>query len=179
VNVGPGPTDAYQQYELSLIQGQFDLEYEFAEATKMAAGAQARLQQDVNVVEQANATIRERNARLVDALRRVAGTDLGDDREAWLKWYMSPPGYTYTPPKDRPKQTLDVEVPLPYVPQRGPRTVGDRDGPGGGGGGSTGWCMIWEHLKNRPPRSGSCFAAGTPVLTPDGRQAIETLRAGE
>jgi hypothetical protein len=39
--------------------------------------------------------------------------------------------------------------------------------------------MVWEQLKNGPPSHGQCFAAGTPVLTPHGQQAIESLRAGD
>ena len=116
------PTSSYQQFEQMQIQAKIDLDFELNETAKMAAGAQAQLQHDVNVVEQANATIRETNARLTEALRRVAGKDLGEDREAWLKWWMNRRGYTYIPPKDRAKATIDMQVALPYVPQSGPAT---------------------------------------------------------
>jgi len=96
----------------------------------MAEGAQAQLQHDVDAIEAGNATTRELNARLAEALRRVSGKDLGDDKEAWLKWYMERRGYKYIPPTDRPKPTVDVQVPLPYVPQAGPPVVQE----GGGGG---------------------------------------------
>jgi len=39
--------------------------------------------------------------------------------------------------------------------------------------------MIWEHDKGQKPRTGPCFAAGTPVLTPEGPRPIETLRPGD
>ena len=58
----PGPTKSYQVYERTVLQAQVDRDFEFTEAAKMAAGAQAQLQHDVNVVESANAMIRERNA---------------------------------------------------------------------------------------------------------------------
>ncbi len=95
----PGPTKSYQQYEKSVLQAQIDRDFALDETAKMAEGAQAQLQHDVNVVEEANATIRERNARLSEALRRVAGQDLGEDREAWLKWWMKRKGYSYIPPE--------------------------------------------------------------------------------
>ena len=139
----------------------------FDEAAKMAAGAQAQLQHDVNMVEEANATIRERNARLSEALRRVAGQDLGEDRETWLKWWMKRKGYSYIPPENRPKQTVNVQVALPYVPQRGPDVITE-----GGAGPQPKYCMLWEHDKGQAPKLGKCFAAGTLVLTPDGQQAI-------
>ncbi len=169
------PTKAYQAFEKNQIQAQIDRDFTIEETAKMAAGAQAQLQHDVNVVEEANATIRERNARLAEALRRVSGKDLGEDREAWLKWWMTRRGYTYIPPPDRPKATVNVQVALPYVPASGPPVATQ----GGGGGAGGGWCMLWEHDKGKQPRWGKCFAAGTPVLTPGGRRAIETLRAGD
>ena len=169
------PTQAYQAFERNQIQAEIDRDFNLGETAKMAAGAQAQLEHDVNVVEQANATIRERNARLAEALRRVSGKDLGEDREAWLKWWMARRGYTYIPPKDRPKATVDVQVPLPYVPRSGPPSV--TQGTGGAGGGQ--WCMLWEHDKGQIPKWNKCFAAGTPVLTPGGPRAIETLHTGD
>jgi hypothetical protein len=171
----PDPTPAYQTAERLQLQARINRDFEFEEATKMAAGAQMQLEHDVNAVEAANATIRETNARVSEALQRVAGKDLGEDREAWLKWYMERRGYAYVPPADRPKGTVDVQVPLPYVPKSGPAVVTS----GGGGGGGSGWCMVWEHEKGQKPRTGSCFATGTPVLTPEGPRAIESLRPGD
>ncbi len=168
------PSQAYQQFERNLLQAQIDAEFQFQEASKVAAGAQAQLANDVNVIEAANATIRERNARLAEALRRVSGQDFGEDREAWLKWWMEKRGYKYIAPKDRDKAILDMQVALPYFPTSGPARVAN-----GNSASNPGWCMLWDHEKNRPPVAGQCFAAGTPVLTPGGVQAIETLRCGD
>lgn len=171
----PDPTAAYQNAERIQLQAQVNRDFLYDEATKMAVGAQIQLQHDVDAVEAANATIRETNARASEALRRVAGKDFGVERETWLKWYMERRGYAYVPPAEAAKATVDVQAPLPYVPQSGPAVVTG----GGGGGGGSGWCMIWEHEKGKKPRTGSCFAAGTPVLTPDGPRTIESLRPGD
>ena len=168
------PTSSYQSYERNLLQAQIDAEYQLQETAKVAAGAQAQLRNDVSVIEAVNATIRERNARLSEALRRVSGKDLGSDREAWLKWWMETRGYKYIPPKDRDKTTLDMQVALPYLPTHGPARVAD-----GNNTGNPGWCMIWDHEKGQAPRTGQCFAGGTPVLTPTGEQSIETLHPGD
>ena len=55
-----------------------------------------------------------------EALRRVTGKDLGEDREAWLKWWLESRGYKYIPPKDRDKATVDMQVALPVLPHLGP-----------------------------------------------------------
>ena len=170
----PGPTKSYQVYERSVLQAQVDRDFEFEEAAKMAAGAQAQLHHDVNMVEAGNAMIRERNARVSEALRRVAGEDLGEDRETWLKWWMKRRGYSYIPPEKRPKSTVNVQVALPYVPQSGPETITATTG-----GPQPKYCMLWEHDKGQVPQHGICFAAGTRVLTPNGQLAIETLRPGD
>ena len=141
----------------------------------MAGGAQSQLEHDVAVVEAANGAIRETNARLAEALRRVSGADFGTDSEAWLKWWMSRRGYQYIPPEKRPAPTVDVQVPLPYVPASGPPVLTS----GGGGGGGRGWCLVLDKEKGQKAKPGTCFAAGTLVLTPDGPRAIETLRTGE
>src|SRR5262249_31354586 len=177
VKTTPDPSAAYQAFEQSELQGQANGDFELSEALKMAAGAQAQLERDVAFVEAANATVRETNARLVEALRRVSGQDLGTDREAWLKWWMGRRGYNYAPPEKRPAPTVDVQVPLPYVPSSGPPIL--TPGGAGGGGGLHGWCLVWDHEKGQRPKTGSCFAAGTLVLTPAGPRVIETLRAGD
>jgi hypothetical protein len=175
VKTTPDPSRAYQQFERSELQGQSNGDFELGEALKMAAGAQSQLEHDVAVVEAANGAVRETNARLAEALRRVSGQDFGTDREAWLKWWMSRRGYSYIPPEKQPTTTVDVQVALPYVPASGPPVLT----PGGGGGGGRGWCLIWDHEKGQKPNIGSCFSGGTLVLTPGGPRAIETLGAGD
>ena len=166
----PGPTQSYQQYERTVLQAQIDRDFVLDETAKMAQGAQAQLQQDVNLVEQANATTRERNARISEALGRVAGVDMGEDREAWLKWWMKRMGYSYIPPEQRTKKTVNVQVPLPYVPQKGPDQLTQ-----GASSPQPQYCMLYEHDKGQNPRWGPCFAAGTRIATPDGQREIQTL----
>ncbi len=170
----PGPTKGYQQFEQSVLQAQIDRDFALEETAKMAAGAQAQLQNDVGVVEQANATIRERNARLSEALTQVAGVDLGEDRERWLKWWMERKGYTYIAPEKRERAVVNVQVPLPYVPQSGPEVITQ-----GGAGPQPKYCMLYEHDKGSLPLWGKCFGSGTTVLTPTGPRPIEALKAGE
>ena len=152
----PGPTQSYQVYERPVLQAQIDRDFTLDETAKMAEGAQAQLQQDVGVVEQTNATIRERNARISEALGRVAGVDLGEDREAWLKWWMKRKGYSYIPPENRPKKTVNVQVPLPYVPQKGPDALTQ-----GASSAQPQYCMLYDHDKGQNPTWNKCFAAGT------------------
>ncbi len=106
-----------------MLQAQINAEFQLQEASKVAAGAQAQLANDVNVIEAINGTIRERNARVAEALRRVSGKDFGEDREAWLKWWLESRGYKYIPPKDRDKATVDMQVALPYFPSSGPAQI--------------------------------------------------------
>ena len=87
---------------------------------------------------------------------------------------MKRQGYSYIPPEKRTKQTVNVQVALPYVPQSGPEVI-----TASSGGPQPKFCMIWEHDKGQAPKHDICFAAGTLVLTPDGRQAIEGLRPGD
>jgi hypothetical protein len=168
------PTASYQQYERTLLQAQIDAEFQLQEASKVATGAQAQLANDVNVIEAVNGTIRERNARVSEALRRVSGKDLGEDREAWLKWWMEARGYQYIPPKDREKATVNMQVALLYFPTSGPPRIAN-----GNSASNPGYCLVYDHEKGQPPKTGQCFAAGTSVLTPDGMRAIETLRKGD
>ena len=142
------PTPDYQQYERIRLQAQINAEFQLEEAAKVAAGAQAQLANDVNVIEATNGTIRERNARVAEALRRVSGKDLGEDREAWLKWWLESRGYKYIPPKDRDKATLDMQVALPYFPSSGPARVAN-----GNSAGNPGYCMVYDHEKDHAPYS--------------------------
>jgi hypothetical protein len=172
----PDPSAKYQTFEKGQIEAKFDRDFEIDETAKMAAGAQAQLQADVNAIEAGNATVRELNARLSEALRRVSGKDFGDDKEAWLKWYIERRGYKYIPVEEREKKTVEVQVALPYVPSTGPPVIGEG---GGAGGPSPKFCVIWDHEKGQRPVNHRCFAAGTLILTSDGLRPIETLRAGD
>ena len=43
----------------------------------------------------------------------------GGTREGREEWLMEHNGYAYIPPRDRPRATVDVRVPLPYAPTGG------------------------------------------------------------
>ena len=83
-------------------------------------------------------------------------------------------GYQYIPPKDREKATVNMQVALPYFPTSGPPRIAN-----GNSASNPGYCLVYDHEKGQPPRTGQCFAAGTRVLTPGGMRAIETLRKGD
>jgi hypothetical protein len=88
---------------------------------------------------------------------------------------MKRKGFSYIPPEDRPKQTVNVQVQLPYVPQSGPDVLSKSSSPST----QPQFCMLWEHDKGQNPHWGKCFATGTPVLTPDGLREIQDLCAGD
>ncbi len=117
-----GVTKNYQKYEKLVLQGQIDSEFQLEESAKMAEGAQAQLQQDVNMLESTNAMIRERNARVSEALRRVAGQDLGEDREEWLKWWMKRKGMTYIPPEKPRRKRSTFRFRSPTFPRAAPQS---------------------------------------------------------
>ncbi len=104
----------------------------------------------------------------------VSGKDFGSDREAWLKWWMEKRGYTYIAPKDRDKATFNVQVALPYLLASGPARVMN-----GNTISNPGYCIILDHEKGAPPKTGQCLAAGTLVLTPAGVKTIESLQCGD
>ena len=160
----PRPDPGLSAVRENLLQAQIDAEFQLQEASKVAAGAQASLQNDVNMIEAANGTIRERNARAAEALRRVSGKDLGEDREAWLKWWMEKRGYKYIPPKDRDKATVDMQVALPYLPTAGPARIAN--------GNSVEQPRVLHGLGSRKGSAAQNWAVfcrrDTPVLTPGG-----------
>ena len=156
--------------------GQLMLEYQ-----KAALSSQLQLQADVAVVEANNATIRDRNGQLVGVLQDVTGEDLGDDREAWQRWWVDRLGYTYTPEPPPETPTVVEEIPPAYTPQdvgvstslmgqipSGPsyRPVA-RISPEG----------IARTEALHIPRC--CFGAGTMVRTLRGDRPIESLRVGD
>jgi hypothetical protein len=171
----PEVTHEYQVYERAMLQARVNRNYEINQTEQTNAAAEAQLQQDVLAVEAENGRIRESNARLVAALERTSGKSFGDDREAWLKWWVERKGYTYLPPNQPTKETVDVHVPVGVPSTPPPLLV-----PGASGGGGSGYCMVFE--KDSPTKratTGTCFAAGTPVQTVKGLRPIETLRADD
>jgi hypothetical protein len=109
---------------------------------------QSAMASDIQAIETQNAQATLINGRVIDILHASldAPPDLGDDTDAWRKWWYDQNGYTYEPP---PKVELIQQFsvsPPPLLPA---------------------------------PRTGECFAAGTPVHTPDGPVSIESLQVGD
>jgi hypothetical protein len=179
----PDPRLAYQVFEAQVVQQVILLDWLLSETQKMSYGAALRQQKDVETIEAYNASVRQTNTRASEALAGVTGQNLGDDRAAWLKWWNDQRGYAYSPAEAPPKITLLLHVPLPYMPSFGPPIIVPRLGAGPGGAGP-GWCLVYDHGRDPVRRSewwasGTCFGAGTPVLTPDGPRTIESLRPGD
>ena len=126
------------------------------EAQRSAQSSQQQLDLDVAALEKANAAVLRANEPTLQALRVVTGKDLGDDPEAWAKWWTENQGYAFHLTQTAEKPTVIEDVPTGYVPMTVPQVV---NGP-----------IIISH---------SCFAAGTTVRTIQGDRAIETIRAGD
>ena len=126
------------------------------EAQRSAQSSQQQLDLDVAALEKANAAILRANEPTLQALRVVTDKDLGDDPEAWAKWWTENQGYAYHLTQTAEKPTVIEDVPTGYVPLTVPQVV---NGP-----------ITVVH---------SCFAAGTAVRTIQGDRAIETIRAGD
>ncbi len=139
--------------EVDLPVGQMMLE-----AQKSAIAAERQLESDVQNVERFNAAVRASNNRVIPALTALTGEDLGENQEAWGKWWTNEQGYAITS-NTQPTITFVEEVPLAYTPQVAPQVI---DSPVGA-----------------VQRTHSCFAAGTPVQTLTGLRPIETIRFGD
>jgi hypothetical protein len=48
------------------------------------------------------------NTRVLGVLAATTGQKLGEDQEAWRKWWAEEQGYTYDPPPPRPRQDLTL-----------------------------------------------------------------------
>jgi hypothetical protein len=133
-----------------------------AEIRKTAYVAQQQLLADVKVLEKQNASILRRNEPIVHILGMVVDRKLDGTRSAWAQWWTEEQGFAYRAPDASTRPTVVEEVPLAYQPAPVDRYVYQ---PGVG--------------YTPPPRSTSCFAAGTPVLTLDGPRPIESIRVGD
>jgi hypothetical protein len=52
--------------------------------------------------------VEQLNARVIGVLKAATGMNLGEDREAWRKWWAEEQGYTYLPPPARARQDLTL-----------------------------------------------------------------------
>jgi len=132
-----------------------------AEAQTAAFGAQQQLVNDVQMIERYNAPIKDLNGRIRQLLSGPAGSDLGDNRESWQKWYVDLLGYAVAPQMASPETpTMIEQVPIAFQPQAAPFNIAD--GP-----------VVVQAIRH------SCFGAGTPVKTLTGLRPIESIRAGD
>ena len=113
--------------------------------------AQERLETDVHYLNTYNTTIEDRNARILPVLQQGTGVGLGVDPDGWQDWWLDEVGY-------RAYRRLNNST--------APRVV-------------TELVSVPVFIPRRPIRTGSCFAAGTPVWTDRGLAPIETLAMGD
>jgi Pretoxin HINT domain len=129
-----------------------------AEATKVAASSEARLEEDVRALEAINGEIYRINAPLVGYLETISGRSLGSRPEAWRAWWIDSLGYDYHRVGDVNKPTLMQTVCPTYQPEV----------PQG---------FSYSSSSGYMPMS--CFAGGTPIQTITGTRAIETIQVGD
>ncbi len=65
------------------------------EVRKSVASAAQQLEHDVAQVEATNTAYRQLNGRVLPLLQTVTGQDLGEDPEAWERWWTDQQGYAY------------------------------------------------------------------------------------
>ncbi|HEU5118396.1 MAG TPA: polymorphic toxin-type HINT domain-containing protein, partial [Isosphaeraceae bacterium] len=130
------------------------------QALESAIVAERQLEQQVRALNLANASIEAWNTRVVSSLTTLTGQDLGNDGEAWAKWWLNDQGYAYSPKPESPRATLVEDVPLAFNQTPvSPRVI---NGP------------VVGYV-----RAHSCFAFGTPVQTRNGLKAIESIQLGD
>jgi hypothetical protein len=133
------------------------------DAQASAAAARRQLAGDVQELEAYNAPIEWLNRRARELLTEVCGVDYGADRQSWERWYVDLLGYAYgspTEPTRAEKPTVVEQVPLDYEAQAPPK-------------------IAYQGPSNVSFIRYSCFGAGTPIITLEGRLPIEDLRAGD
>lgn len=129
------------------------------EAQKGAVAAGQQLQNDINTVETYNTAARQQNSRVLSLMRDATGQDLGENRQAWVKWWADEQGYATRTPDRAPVPTLVQNVPPSYVP--------------------TPLSPAFALGSAAMPLSHACFGAGTPVRTLTGLRAIEQVQVGD
>jgi hypothetical protein len=151
-NAAPQGYRAYTTNEalyLAAIQARF-------EGLKQAIEYQTEAELTNAVVSAHNAIAEEFNGRVKAALTQVAGRSMGESPREWWEEWREYSGYdTYERSTER---TYDVT----YTQQQVTATP-----------------TLEQLPPPPPPVRHECFTAGTPVWTRDGKQAIETLKAGD
>ncbi len=88
------------------------------EARRATAAAQQQMLDDIGEVESFNRDALAMNATVETVLKSLTGRDLGQDGEAWRRWWAEEQGYAYAETSQPiAKPTFDQQVPLNYVPQ--------------------------------------------------------------
>ena len=147
--------------------GQLMLQYQTAAVVALRQQAD-----DVQVVKDYNRVVGRVNDRVSQVLSGATGASLGDDAEAWTKWWVDQLGYAYKAPEPTPVPTYVENVPLAYVPPGVPTVSSSAPG----GPPSTSVTVT----KSFTPGGGhSCFAAGTAVRTLVGQRPIESVKVGD
>ena len=125
------------------------------EAQKTAAAPQQQLQNDVNSINQYNASLDQINDRVVPVLKDISGRDFGSDTVAWQKWLNNLVGFNSLqasePPDGDRERSAGVSTPADSA-----RHV---------------------HAPIGVQRM-SCFGAGTMVRTLDGIGADRVAESG-
>jgi hypothetical protein len=128
------------------------------EAEKGAAVARQQLQSDVNTVDAYNKDTHQHNDRILTVLRQATGQELGENQQAWRKWWINEQGYATPKTEARPLPTVVQNVPLNFTPAPlSPSLV----------------------VGSQFSLSHSCFGAGTSVRTLTGSKAIEQVHVGD
>jgi hypothetical protein len=125
-------------------------------AQKTATAAQQQLENDVNSINQYNASIDQINDRIVPVLQDISGRNLGSDTVAWQTWLNNLVGYNSLQASE--PTTVTENVPLAYQPPPIP---------------------IESFTAPIGIQRISCFGAGTIVRTLTGSEAIESLKLGD
>ncbi|MDB5351230.1 MAG: hypothetical protein JWN86_2477 [Planctomycetota bacterium] len=153
VIIGPLNAIPADEIRFRMILRDIQIANDLAEVDRAAVSAQMQLQRDVATLENANAIARSVNDRSIAVLTNCTEGTLGEDREAWAKWWTERQGYAFvSPPQASFKPVIDQDATLQYQPQ-----------------------FITTPLRT----THSCFAAGTAVRTRDGMKSIETLKLGD
>jgi hypothetical protein len=126
-----------------------------ADVQRSARAAQSQLEGEVKQIEDYNRPIRDINRKARQVLSDSTGVDLGEDPDAWQRWFVDMQGLAMRKSSTREIPTTIEEAPVEFIPSVDPRLV-----------------QLARILS-------SCFAAGTPVRTIDGLRPIESLAAGD
>jgi hypothetical protein len=86
------------------------------DAQQKAANARMQQRLDAEFLQQMNGTFRIMNQRAAAVLTQILGApNLGDDEDAWKRWWYDRVGYRYTPPEKVDMSQALRQIPGPYL----------------------------------------------------------------